>query len=146
MLQLGMPTLIETNTLDECAVLCRELQLDFVELNMNLPQYQLDRMDILHFKQIANQYGIFYTIHLDENLNISDFNPYIAEGYRRTVTETIELARELGIPIINMHLSCGVYFTLPDRKIYLFSRYREQYLKSITHFRQICEDAVHDLY
>ena len=33
----GMPTLIETNSLEECAALCKNLQLDFIELNMNLP-------------------------------------------------------------------------------------------------------------
>lgn len=82
----GMPTLIETNSLEECAALCKELQLDFIELNMNLPQYQLDQIDVTKFTEIADKYGIFYTIHLDENLNISDFNPYIAGGYRRTVT------------------------------------------------------------
>ena len=60
---------------------------------MNLPQYQPDRIDVPHFQAVAAQYGIFYTIHLDENLNVSDFNPYIAEGYRRTVTETIALAK-----------------------------------------------------
>lgn len=138
----GMPTLIETNSLEECAALCKELQLDFIELNMNLPQYQLDQIDVTKFTEIADQYGIFYTIHLDENLNISDFNPYIAEGYRRTVADTIELAKQLGVPVINMHLSRGVYFTLPDRKVYLFSEYREQYLESIVNFRKMCTDAI----
>ena len=138
----GMPTLIETKTIDECASLCKDLQLDFVELNMNLPQYQLQEMDVSHFKKIADKYGIFYTVHLDENLNISDFNPYIADGYRRTVAETIELSKKLSIPVINMHLSCGVYFTLPEKRVYLFSEYREQYLQSITDFRDLCEEAV----
>lgn len=138
----GMPTLIETNSLEECAALCKELQLDFIELNMNLPQYQLDQIDVTKFTENADQYGIFYTIHLDENLNISDFNPYIAEGYRRTVADTIELAKQLGVPVINMHLSRGVYFTLPDRKVYLFSEYREQYLESIVNFRKMCTDAI----
>ena len=119
----GMPTLIETSTLEDCAVLCKELNLNFIELNMNLPQYQLLDIDIPHFNDVAKKYGIFYTIHLDENLNISDFNPYIAEGYRRTVVETIALAKELGVSIINMHLSSGVYFTLPDKKWYLFAEY-----------------------
>lgn len=32
----GMPTLIETNTLEGCAVLCKDFNLDFIELNMNL--------------------------------------------------------------------------------------------------------------
>ena len=104
----GIPTLIETNTLKDCAVLCKDLNLDFIELNMNLPQYQLQNIDVSHFNDVANKYGIFYTIHLDENLNISDFNSYIADGYRRTVVETIALAKDLGVSIINMHLSRGV--------------------------------------
>ena len=37
MLKLGMPTLMETDTLESCAALCRELKLNFIELNMNLP-------------------------------------------------------------------------------------------------------------
>lgn len=144
MLKLGMPTLIETDTLEECAALCRELNLDFIELNMNLPQYQLDKINVSYFKDVADKYEIFYTIHFDENLNVSDFNQYIADGYRRTVIETIELAKELNIPVINMHLSKGVYFTLPDRKVYLFSEYIEQYLHSIMDFRIACEKAIGD--
>ena len=58
----GMPTLIETRTLEESAMLCAELGLDFVELNMNLPQYQLDKIDVKCFKSIAEKYGIYYTI------------------------------------------------------------------------------------
>lgn len=142
MLKLGMPTLIETDTLEACAVLCKELGLDFIELNMNLPQYQTGAVDVAHFKAVADRYGLFYTIHLDENLNVSDFNPYIAEGYRRTVAETIALAKKLGAPVLNMHLSRGVYFTLPDKKVYLFSEYKEPYLKSIRDFRQMCEEAI----
>lgn len=138
----GMPTLLETGTLEECAALCRALHLDFIELNMNLPQYQLAEIDIPHFREVADGHGIFYTIHLDENLNVSDFNPYIADGYRRTVAETIALAKELSISIINMHLSSGVYFTFPDRRVHLFAEYLERYLKTMTDFRRMCETAI----
>lgn len=101
-------------------------------------------LDIPLLKETANRYGIFYTIHLDENLNVSDFNPYIADGYRRTVSETIQLAKRLDIPIINMHLPRGVYFTLPNKKVFLFSEYKETYLKSIYDFRTMCEKAIGD--
>ena len=138
----GMPTLIETSTLEECAKLCAELSLDFIELNMNLPQYQLDKMDVGFFKSIADQYGIYYTIHLDENLNVCDFNPHVAEAYIKTVADTIEIAKQLDSKVLNMHLSKGVYFTLPDRKVHLFSEYKEQYLKSIVNFRNMCETAI----
>lgn len=142
MQNIGMPTLLETPTLEECAKLCADLNLDFVELNMNLPQYQLDKIDIEQFKRIAEQYGIYYTIHLDENLNVSDFNPYVAEAYRKTVTDTVALAKQLDIKVLNMHLSKGVYFTLPDKKTFLFSEYKEQYLKSIAEFKAVCEKAI----
>ncbi|MBQ8209769.1 MAG: sugar phosphate isomerase/epimerase [Clostridia bacterium] len=138
----GMPTLIETGTLEECAKLCTELELEFIELNMNMPQYQLDKIDVELFKSIAEKYGIYFTIHLDENPNVSDFNSYVADAYKRTVIETIVLAEKLDIKIINMHMSKGVYFTLPDRKIYLYEQYKEEYLKSIADFRVMCENAI----
>lgn len=140
----GMPTLIETSALEECAKLCAELELDFIELNMNMPQYQLDKIDVDYFKSIADKYGIYYTIHLDENLNVSDFNPYVAEAYLKTVADTIGISKQLGVKVLNMHMVRGVYFTLPDRKVYLFSEYKEQYLKSIVAFRNMCENAIGD--
>lgn len=140
----GMPTLIETSTLEESAKLCAELGLDFIELNMNLPQYQIPKIDIAYFKSIADKYGIYYTIHLDENLNISDFNPYDAEAYQNTVLDTIGIAKQLDIKVLNMHMAKGVYFTLPERKVLLFSEYKEQYLKSLVDFRNMCENAIGD--
>lgn len=140
----GMPTLIETSTLKECTKLCAELGLDFIELNMNLPQYHLDKIDVNYFKSIADKYGVYYTIHLDENLNINDFNPYVADAYIKTVAATIEIAKKLNIRVLNMHMAKGVYFTLPDRKVLLFSEYKEQYLKSIIDFRDMCENAIDD--
>lgn len=142
MLQFGMPSLIETRTLRDCASLCRELGLRFIELNMNLPQYQPGRMEPVLLRQVAEDYGLFFTLHLDENLNISDPNPYVAEAYNRTALESIRLARDLGLPRINMHLPRGVHFTLPEGKVYLFAQYREPYLRTILHFRQLCEEAV----
>ena len=138
----GMPTLIETSTLHECAKLCAESGLDFIELNMNLPQYQLNKINADYFKNIADKYGIYYTIHLDENLNISDFNSYVAEAYKKTVLDTIGIAKQLDVKVLNMHMAKGVYFTLPERKVLLFSEYKEQYLKSINDFRNMCENAI----
>jgi sugar phosphate isomerase/epimerase len=105
-----MPTLLETKTIADCAALCCELGLDFVELNMNLPQYQAEKIDVAEFAETAKQSGIFYTIHLDENLNPCDFNERVAEAYTAAVLRTIELAARLSVPVLNMHLSAGVYF------------------------------------
>ena len=95
-----MPTLIELPEIDDCAGLCRELGLQFIELNMNLPQYQVNTIDLVRLKEIAAKHKIYYTIHLDENLNVSDFNPFVSEAYRHTVRETIKMARYLDIPVL----------------------------------------------
>ena len=140
----GMPTLIENDNAEASAALCKELGLSFVELNMNMPLYQLDALDGQELLALKERYGIFFTIHLDENLNISDFNPHVAAAYMRTVEETIALAKKIGAPIINMHLAEGVYFTLPDEKRYLFVEYKERYLSSMRAFIALCEEAIGD--
>lgn len=139
-----MPTLIEFNTIEECAELCKELNLDFIETSMSLPQYTIDSIKISKFRSIADEYGIFYTIHLDENVNFSDFNAYAADASKRYITDTVQLAKKLDVPTINMHFHRGEHFTLPDRKIDLYAVYRDRYIKSIYSFRDVCENAIGD--
>lgn len=140
----GMPTLIELDTIEECAALCKKLNLDFIEISMSLPQYTIDSIEVSKFRSIADEYGIFYTIHLDENVNFCDFNSYTADACKRYITDTVQLAKELGVPTINMHFHRGEHFTLPDRKIDLYAVYREHYMKSIYAFRDLCENAIVD--
>ena len=64
MLQFGIPTLIENRTLEDNIALCKELGLSFVELNMNFPEYQIDKMENIDwFYKKADDAGIYYTIH-----------------------------------------------------------------------------------
>lgn len=140
----GMPTMIETDTLERCAQVAKELGLEFVELNINFPQYQLPKLDAQKLKRIAAEYGIGYTIHLDDEMSIADFNAYVAEGYRKTVLDAITLAKEVGIQTLNMHLSRGAKYTLPDRVVFFFEAYWEDYLRNVALFRDACEDAIGD--
>ena len=49
---------IETKCIEECASLCGSLGLQFVELHMNLPQYQTSSMDLPLLKELSEKYGI----------------------------------------------------------------------------------------
>ena len=144
MLKFGMPTLIETQSIEQCAALCAEAGLSFIEMNMNLPQYQVQTMDAARLAAVAKQYGIGYTIHLDENMNVADFNPDVAAAYRNSVVQTIELAKRLEIDVLNMHLIYGVYFTLPHKKVFLFEQYREEYRDNMLRYRDDCAKAIGD--
>ncbi len=140
-IKFGMPVLLECDGLTDSAALCRSLGLDFVELNMGLPAYQPGSLNPKRLNDTSAKYGIFYTIHLDGFLNPFDFNPYIAEAARKTVADTINIAKQCAIPLLNMHLAKGDYFTLPDRKVNLYDRYRKEYLSLVIRFRDECERA-----
>ena len=154
MRQAGMPTLIENRTLEENVSLCGSLGLQFIELNMNFPEYQLESLEKTDFLlRTAERAGIYYTLHLDENLNIADFNPLVAGAYLETVRRSIEAAKQLlclrdryGDPrqplTLNMHMNHGIYITLPDRKVQLYDRDFETYMKSFAVFRSLCEEWI----
>ena len=99
--------------------------------------------------------GIYYTIHLDENLNIADFNPLVREAYLETVRRTIEVAKYF-VPlkdkygkneqplIINMHMHHGIYITLPDKKVQMYERDFDVYMEYIIYFIKKCEEWIGD--
>lgn len=132
-MKIGFASLMEYASLSENAFLGASLGFDFVEINMNLPQFSPDRLA----KALAeDRAGLSCTIHLDENLNPFDFNPYVAGAYLKTALETVRIARDAGIPIVNMHFPMGVYFTLPGEKTYLFDRYRSALFEKMDVFRE----------
>ena len=150
-MEFGMPTMVENKTLEDNVALCKRLELNFIELNMNFPEYQLDRLENTdYFMDLADKNEIYYTIHLDENLNIADFNNLVAEAYSETVRRTIEVAKkfinlsdkfgDLCQPLtINMHMHHGIYITLPDRKVQMYERDFARYMDSFKAFRDNCE-------
>jgi len=151
LLEFGMPTLIENRSIAENIALCHRLGLRFIELNMNLPEYQAAILDGDEgLVRAAADAGIYYTVHLDENLNIADFNRLVSDAYFETVFRTIRAGEKLlslrdrfgdsSKPLtLNMHMNHGVHFTLPDRKVQLFARHFDLYRKSFALFRERCE-------
>ena len=155
-MQFGMPTLIENGTLEENITLCSELGLNFIELNMNFPEYQIDRLERTDdLVCLADRTGIYFTIHLDENLNIADFNPLVANAYQETVRRSVLAAKKLIVlrdkygdssqpMILNMHMNHGIHITLPDRKVQMYERNFDTYMRSFAMFRDRCEDWIGD--
>lgn len=156
MIQFGMPTLIENRTLQENIDLCSSLGLRFIELNMNFPEYGLETLEQAdRLLEAADRVGIYYTVHLDENLNIADFNSLVTGAYLETVRRTLAAVKRLlplrdryGDParplVVNMHMHHGIYITLPDRKVQMYERDKDCYLESWRRFRGLCEEWIGD--
>lgn len=153
-LHFGMPTLIELNSLKENIELCKKLKLNFIELNMNIPlfsvlgiedenNFELKKIiDELNFYQ--KEFEIYFTIHLDENFNFADSNIYIKNAYLKTLKAVIKNSKKINCPIINMHLSKGIYFTLPTEKVFLFEKYKEEFNNSLEEFIKFCNCEISD--
>ena len=142
--KLGMPAMIEVPQLEDNIRLACELGLDFVEINSNLPIYQARNMDVKHAQALLEQNNIFLTLHLDEYLHVTDLDPRVAEVYRIKLLEEIERAKQLRIPVLNLHLLNGVHYTLPDKRVYVFDFYVGAFLQGIRDLRAMCEEAVGD--
>ena len=156
MIPFGMPTLIENRTLEDNVELCRSLGLKFIELNMNFPEYQVDQLERTEdLIRLAEKAGIYYTVHLDENLNIADFNRLVSEAYLETVKRSVGVVRKL-LPLrdrygdrsqpllLNMHMNHGIHITLPDRKVQMYDRDFDTYMRSFEMFRTLCEQWIGD--
>ena len=142
MLCFGMPALIELDTVEETVSLCAELGLDFVELNTNFPLQQIHKMDPALLNRLAEQYGIGYTIHLNDDLPVADFNPGVAKAYCQSVLDAIAFAKKIGCKVLNLHIAEGAHYTTPARIVYFYEAYKEEYLQGMAAFRDACEAAV----
>ncbi|MBQ4070991.1 MAG: sugar phosphate isomerase/epimerase [Clostridia bacterium] len=143
-MKFGMPTLVECKDIYECCEVAKRCGIDFVEINMSFPQYSADRVNIAELSRLMREYGIFYTIHADEQLNPFDFNPKVSECYFDVMRDTIRVARALDIPVINLHLQRGVYVTLPGRVILLSDVYFDEYCTRVKKFIEMCEEEIGD--
>lgn len=138
----GIPALMELSDIESHAALCTQLGFSFVELNMNFPIFQIQALDIRKYSRIKEESGIFYTLHLDECFDVGSFNKLVNRAWKDTALQSIVLAKQLKIPIINMHLADGIYVTLPEERVSLYARHRDEYLKNILNFRNLCEQAI----
>lgn len=132
----GLPTLIELPDLRSHAALAAELGLQFVELNMSFPQYQREELSPALLNGLREEYGVYFTVHLDESLDVTSPNRAIARVYREDVLSLLELAGKAAIPSLNMHLLRGVYVTLPERRTYVYAENEERYLSDLRTFRE----------
>lgn len=138
----GMPYLLEMHSVEECCALAHELRLAFVELNANFPDCQVDRLDLVMLHQLSRRYGVYFTLHVEEECDPFTFNQTVRNAWLKNVRRALELATALKLPIVNMHFPHGVYITLPERKVYLYDQYEAELYAALAEFRGMCEQAL----
>lgn len=126
----GIPVLIGFHELRPNLELCRELGLDFVELNINLP-YSFPENMSSHEVRTAVKEGMRFSMHLHDELDLGSLQPSVRQGHLERCEEALRWGSRHGAFLINLHLNPGVYFTLPDRKVWVYERYLDEYIESL---------------
>lgn len=144
MFQFGMPTLLEFESLEMNAKYCKENGLKFIEINMNMPQYQVEALNRDHLLDLMKRYDIYFTFHMADNLDIANFQKEIRDAYVELVLQTLAFAESIASPIVNMHMQKGVYFTLPTEKVYMYDKYIGRYLEYVDSFYKVMEVFLED--
>ena len=138
----GMPFLLECNSPERCAALCAELKLDFVELNISFPACGIDRLSAASLNALRERYGLYFTLHMDEEAQPFAFNPMVRQAWLETFRRTFDLCAEAGIPVINMHMPRGVWITLPSGKVFMCEKYADDFHAMVDGFRAFCEERL----
>lgn len=139
-----MPFLIEFEDIEQCFIACHKLNLSFIELNMNLPFFQVNNFDTDLILSLQNKYGIYCTIHMDENFDPFNYNSLLLDAHIATFLRTVDIAKKINAPVINMHLHKGVYFTLPNGKIFLNEKYNNEYNILANNFLEIVNSSLNN--
>lgn len=122
-----MPALVEYTTLKQLVDLCLELKLNFIELNMNLPYNFIQNINPRELRKITEETKIEFTMHMPDEADLGTFYQSVREGYVKLFQDTLDWACESGVKLLNLHIIEGAKMTLPDKKVYIYDQYSDEY-------------------
>lgn len=140
-MKIGMPALIEFNTIEENIELCKKLNLNFIELNMNFPYNMINNVDPIYLRNLSQEKNIEFTIHMPDDADTASFYDDIRHGYLKLFTDTIKWAKNANVKLLNMHIAKGAHMTLPDRKIYINEKYSDEYVAKFLDSIKVISEA-----
>lgn len=134
-MKLGMPFLLECGTVEDACALCAELGLSFVELNGSFPTCLAEKLNAAELLRLKARYGVGFTFHLPETADPFAFDKPVQQAWRVIIRDFLQLAKDVGAPVVNMHLPRGVYVTLPQGRAYMNQSYGIEYMAAVNSFR-----------
>ena len=125
---LGMPQLYEFDTIEENLILCKELGLDFVELNLNFG-YCRAEMEAKTVCDLLKKYNLQATLHFYDE---ADFGSYdeVVDAYLILLDRYASLGKGY-IKQINVHNIPGPVVTISGVKNYIYEKEYDVYIKRL---------------
>lgn len=128
----GLPSLVEYTAISRLVDLCLELNLNFIELNMNMPYNFIQNLSPAELRKITKETNIEFTMHMPDEADLGTFYESVRKGYMSLFSDTLDWACESGVKLLNLHIIEGAKMTLPHKKVYIYDQYSEQYLDNFT--------------
>ncbi len=128
---LGMPLMLSLGDIPDHVRLAREHGFSFIDINLNLPTFSIRETSPYSIREIKEETGIGFTVHLIDSIDLACFDYTIRMGYVNYFLEVIEWCKEAGVGIINTHISIGNRITLPDKVLYVYEERHEDFLGTL---------------
>lgn len=127
-MKLGMPQLYEYDTIEENLILCKELGLDFIELNLNFG-YCRKEMELNTVADLLKKYNVEATLHFYDE---ADFGSYdeVVDAYISLLEKYAKLGKGY-IKQINVHNIAGPVVTISGVKNYIYEKEYDVYIKRL---------------
>lgn len=127
-MKLGMPQLYEFDTIEDNLKLAKELNLDFIELNLNF-SYCRKEMEGGNLKALLDKYNILATLHFYDE---ADFGTYqeVVDAYLIHLERYAKLGKDY-IRSINIHNIPGPVVTISGVKNYIYLKEFDEYSKRL---------------
>lgn len=127
-MKLGMPQLYEYDTIEENLILAKQLNLDFIELNLNFG-YCRKEMEEGKLFDLLKKYNIEATLHFYDE---ADFGSYdeVVNAYLILLEKYAKLGKDY-IKLINVHNNPGPIVTISGIKNYIYDKEYDVYIKNL---------------
>ena len=127
-MKLGMPQLYEYDTIEDNLILASQLNLDFIELNLNFG-YCRKEMEEGKLFDLLKKYNIEATLHFYDE---ADFGSYdeVVNAYLILLEKYAKLGKDY-IKIINVHNNPGPIVTISGIKNYIYDKEYDVYIKNL---------------
>lgn len=127
-MKLGMPQLYEFDTIEENLILAKQLNLDFIELNLNFG-YCRKEMEEGKLLDLLKKYNIEATLHFYDE---ADFGSYdeVVNAYLTLLEKYASLGKEY-IKLINVHNNPGPIVTISGIKNYIYDKEYDEYIERL---------------
>lgn len=128
MMKLGMPQLYEYDNIEDNLKLCKELSLDFIELNLNF-SYCRKEMEEGKVLGLLKKYDLEATLHFYDEADLGSYNE-VVDAYLVLLDRYLSLGKNY-IKQVNIHSIPGPVVTISGVKNYIYDKEYDEYIRRL---------------